>query len=67
MFTFIKTSAGNVNLRQAIRRTWASIHFLQEAQFYSIFVVGKTNETNLTTEHEQHGDLLHVNVSDIYR
>ena len=69
MFTFVKSTAENWKRRETIRRTWGSVKLIDEAQFTTIFVIGKTTKTRqalLDEESNRYGDVFQINSSDDY-
>ena len=70
MFMLIKSSAGRPAIRELLRRTWATLSYVNRAQFRSIFVIGKANRNQqliIDEEAKRYGDILQLNVSDDYR
>ena len=70
MFTFVKSSSENFLLRFAIRRTWASIRYLDGGEFKAIFVIGQTDskaQEIVEKEHQKYGDILQIEIPDNYR
>jgi len=70
MVTFVKSRAGNVFLRQMIRRTWGSLLYVNGGHFSTIFIVGKTNNETVQAlvdeEYERNRDLLLITEPDDY-
>ena len=69
MFTFVKSAANYWKRREMIRRTWGSVKFIDEAQFTTIFVIGKSQETTqalVDEESDRFGDIIQINSSDDY-
>ena len=67
----IKSATKNSMSREIIRRTWASVSYLEGFQFTSVFVMGK-GETDrqqalIDEEVERYGDIIQLNISDEYR
>jgi len=70
MVVLIKSSAGRPAIRELLRRTWATLSYVNKAQFRSIFVIGKANKNQqliIDEEAKRYGDILQLNVSDDYR
>jgi len=70
MVFVIKSAVDHGLAREIIRRTWASISFIEGFLFTSIFVLGQTDANKqalIEEEFERYGDLLQLNLPDEYR
>jgi len=70
MLFVIKSAVKHGTAREIIRRTWASLSYVEGFQFTSIFVLGQANakqQALIDEEFERYGDLLQLNMSDEYR
>ena len=70
MILFVKSAAGNHETRDAVRRTWASLSYLDKAQLGAVFVLGRAAgrvQRLVDEEDKDYGDILQLNVSDDYK
>jgi len=72
----VKSAAGNIKKRNAIRSTWGSIYKLYNAQYSIVFAVGEIKkqfnnhesiQRSLKKENGFHGDILQCNYTDNYK
>ncbi|XP_076822332.1 beta-1,3-galactosyltransferase 5-like [Clavelina lepadiformis] len=70
MVFFVKSAGPNQVRRELLRRTWASLSYVEGGRFETVFVIGKTNVPKyvslLNEEHKRYGDLLQFNDFDDY-
>ncbi|CAK8674734.1 unnamed protein product [Clavelina lepadiformis] len=70
MVFFVKSAAPNQVRRELLRRTWASLSYVEGGRFETVFVIGKTDVPKyvslLQEESERYGDLLQFNDFDDY-
>ena len=72
IFFVVKSAAGNVVNREILRRTWASMRYIDGYKIATIFVIGKIDvdpkaQIFLNEEYNRYGDILQLNISDKYR
>ena len=72
MVIVVKSAAENFMKRELLRRTWASLTYVNGVQFTIVFVIGKKEinyQKQLLIDEEQsrYGDILQLNISDKYR
>ena len=72
MVIVVKSAAENFMKRELLRRTWASLTYVNGVQFTTVFVTGTKqvdNQKQLLIDEEQsrYGDILQLNISDKYR
>uniref|UniRef100_H2Y8Z0 Hexosyltransferase n=1 Tax=Ciona savignyi TaxID=51511 RepID=H2Y8Z0_CIOSA len=71
MVIFVKSSAPNFFRRELLRRTWASLSYVNGGRFDTVFVVANTDVPRLKLlvqeEHSRYGDILHIDASDAYK
>ena len=67
----IKSATHRGFAREIIRRTWASVRYLEGYKFTSVFVMGEAKTAKeralIDEEEERYKDILQLNVSDEYR
>ena len=70
MVFVVKSAIDHGIAREIIRRTWASVSYVEGFKFTTVFVVGMTTpqkQALIEEEFERYGDLLQLNISDQYR
>lgn len=71
MVTFVKSKTDHFAAREKLRRTWASVRILNNAEFRTIFVLGQTSangiENLLGVEQSRYGDILQYDGPDDYK
>jgi len=70
MVIFVKSTTRNFALRELIRRTWASMITVADAQLQTIFVLGRSDTHQQALINEEHGryhDILQVDLADVFR
>lgn len=70
MIVAVKSLSSHVALRQFARETWGSFRYLNGVRFELIFLVGNAenaeSEMNLLKENGKYGDILQINLTDVY-
>ena len=67
---FVKSSTRNFVLRELIRRTWASVATVADAQFQTVFVLGKNDlqkQVLIDEEQDRYHDILQIDIEDVFR
>ena len=71
MVIFVKSAATNFKRREAIRRSWGMLRYIDGGRFYTIFIVGQTSEnlsqSEIDSEAEMYGDILQIALPESYR
>lgn len=66
--TIVKSGIKNKGRRDAIRKTWGAIKFMDGVRFATVFIIGKTDvvgmQEDLQKENDLHGDLLQTDIPD---
>ncbi|XP_076816629.1 beta-1,3-galactosyltransferase 5-like isoform X2 [Clavelina lepadiformis] len=71
MVIFVKSAATNFKRREAIRRSWGMLRYINGGRFYTIFIVRQTSEnlsqSEIDSEAEMYGDILQIAMPESYR
>ncbi|CAK8687556.1 unnamed protein product [Clavelina lepadiformis] len=70
MVTFVKSTAGNIDRRNLLRRTWASLGKIDRSNFYTVFIIGKPADKlqeNIRAEFRKYRDILQINNPEDYQ
>lgn len=70
LYMIIKSRPRNFERRETIRKTWASVRFLDGGKFDHVFLMGreKPGQTSLLKkEYEKYGDILQYDEADAIR
>ena len=66
----MKSASNHIQKRANIRSTWGSVKFMDEIQFSTIFLIGKTQDAVqqalIDEESARYADILHVDIVDKY-
>ena len=66
----MKSAIRNFALRELIRRTWGSVATVADAQFQTVFVVGRSDihqQALINEEYKRYHDILQVDIPDVFR
>ncbi|CAK8687520.1 unnamed protein product [Clavelina lepadiformis] len=70
MVTFVKSAAGNIDRRNLLRRTWASLGKIVQNNFYTVFIIGKPadkRQDNIREEVLKYRDMLQISNPEDYQ
>ncbi|CAK8679821.1 unnamed protein product [Clavelina lepadiformis] len=70
MVTLVKSAARDIERRKFLRRMWASLTKVDRNNFYTVFVIGKPNDTLQDTIQEEirlHHDILQMSTPEDYQ
>ncbi|CAD6185750.1 unnamed protein product [Caenorhabditis auriculariae] len=69
LYIMIKSFVGNLEQREAVRKTWGKRRVVEDFEVVPVFVVGRRNENwhLIELEHHQNNDILAVDFLDTYR
>ncbi|CAK8695832.1 unnamed protein product [Clavelina lepadiformis] len=70
MITFVKSAAGNIDRRNLLRRTWASLGKIDRSNFYTVFIIGKPVDElqeNILEESLKYRDILQISNPEDYQ
>lgn len=71
MMFFVKSAADHFEYRNVIRRTWASVGYIGDKKFFTVFILGKSKNSNLqevlVQENLLYNDILQCDSVDSYQ